>query len=94
MKKIALVGCGRISKRHIEAISTCSNTEISLVCDIDKERAEKTGRELGVPWITDYKQIKNADVVSVLTPSGKHPLHACGKLLKIQMFPIFLLKSL
>jgi len=75
MKKIALVGCGRISKRHIEAIKETPGVEIALVCDIIEERAKKTAEELNVPYVTDYSDIKGVDVVSVLTPSGNHPEH-------------------
>ena len=75
MKKIALVGCGRISKRHIEAINDTDGVEIALVCDIIEERAKEKAELLNVPYITDYKEIKGVDVVSVLTPSGNHPGH-------------------
>ncbi len=76
MKKIALVGCGRISKRHIDAISDTQGVEVVLVCDIIESRARKTAEDLGVPYVTDYRKIKNVDVISVLTPSGNHPQHA------------------
>jgi UDP-N-acetyl-2-amino-2-deoxyglucuronate dehydrogenase len=75
MKKIALVGCGRISKRHIEAIKETPGVEIALVCDIIEERAQQAAAELNVPYVTDYRDIKGVDIVSVLTPSGNHPEH-------------------
>lgn len=75
MKKIALVGCGRISKRHIEAIKETPGLEIALVCDIIEERAKKLAEELNVPYVTDYCDIKGVDIISVLTPSGNHPEH-------------------
>jgi UDP-N-acetyl-2-amino-2-deoxyglucuronate dehydrogenase len=75
-KKIALIGCGRISKRHIEAIDAADNVEIALVCDTDQQRAKQAGEALGVPWITDYREISGVDVAAVLTPSGSHPRHA------------------
>ena len=76
MKKIALVGCGRLSKRHIDAIQNTDGVEIALVCDINEQRAKETGELLSVPYLTDYKKISGVDVVSVLTPSGLHPRHA------------------
>lgn len=76
MKKIALIGCGRISKRHIEAIKATDNLEIAVVCDIDEGRSRKTGEALSVPWVTDYRQIEGIDLAVVLTPSGNHPRHA------------------
>ncbi len=75
MKRIALVGCGRISKRHIEAIAAADGAEIAMVCDKDAERAQAAGEALGVPHVTDYRNITDVDVVSVLTPSGLHPQH-------------------
>ena len=75
MKKIAIVGCGRISKRHIEAINDTDGVQIALVCDIDEERAKEKGEMLNVPYLTDYTKIKGVDVISVLTPSGNHPEH-------------------
>jgi len=77
MKKIALVGCGRISKRHIEAIGATDGVEIAYVCDKDAERAKTTAALLNVPYVTDYRDLngKDLDAASVLTPSGLHPRH-------------------
>ena len=74
-KKVALVGCGRISSRHIEAIYVNPGIEISMVCDIDEVKAKAISEKLSVPYVTNYKQIKDCDVISVLTPSGMHPRH-------------------
>ncbi len=76
MKKIALVGCGRVSKRHVEAIGATDGVEVALVCDTDENRCRSTGTDLGVPYVTDYRAIQGVDVVAVLTPSGLHPRHA------------------
>ena len=76
MKKIALVGCGRIMQRHVEAIGANAGVEIALVCDKDEARAREAGERLGVPHVTDYRKIRGVDVVAVLTPSGLHPQHA------------------
>ncbi len=75
VKTIALVGCGRIMNRHIEAISANPGLEIAAVCDIKKERAAETGQRLDVPWYTDYRQLPPVDIAAVLTPSGLHPQH-------------------
>ena len=80
MKKVGLVGCGRISKRHIEAITDTEGIEIAYVCDKKEERAKATAEQLGVPYVTDYRELngKGLDVISVLTPSGLHPRHVCN----------------
>ena len=75
MKKIALVGCGRIMERHIEAIAANPGLEIVLVCDKVEAKAKKAAERLGVPFLTDYRKIRGADIISVLTPSGLHPRH-------------------
>lgn len=75
-KKIALIGCGRISNRHIEAVSETPGLQITQVCDIDEGKASETAEKLGVSYVTDYHQIKDVDIAVVLTPSGMHPLHA------------------
>jgi UDP-N-acetyl-2-amino-2-deoxyglucuronate dehydrogenase len=73
--KLALVGCGRIAKRHIEAVQAVEGIDIVVVCDTDENKAKTVSEQLSVPYITDYRQLKDVDVVSVLTPSGMHPQH-------------------
>lgn len=75
MKKIGLIGCGRISKRHIEAIGATDNLEIALVCDTDRQKAEKLSELLNIPFVLDYRNIEDVDVAVVMTPSGMHPRH-------------------
>jgi len=73
--KLALVGCGRISKRQIEAVQSVEGIDITIVCDIDENKAKTTAELLGVPYTTDYKTLRDVDLVSVMTPSGMHPQH-------------------
>ena len=75
MKKIALVGCGRISNRHIEAIESTDGIELALFCDVNKDAAEAKAKAYSLPFVTDYREITGVDVISVLTPSGLHPRH-------------------
>ncbi|MFL5545884.1 MAG: Gfo/Idh/MocA family protein [Gemmatimonadaceae bacterium] len=73
--RVALVGCGRISKNHFEAIEKVDGLELCAVCDADSARAEQAGTQWGVPWFTSYeKMLKDAkaDVVTIATPSGLH----------------------
>ena len=46
--KFALVGCGRISGKHIDAINAIENTNITAVCDIDIEKAKKLQKRSGM----------------------------------------------
>lgn len=82
MIRIAIVGCGRVSKRHCELLAGKKIAGITLaaVCDISPERAESTGKQWNVPYFTDMHEMmqtmKNAiDVVSILTESGNHAPH-------------------
>jgi UDP-N-acetyl-2-amino-2-deoxyglucuronate dehydrogenase len=74
--RIALVGCGRISKNHFEAIDKIDGLELVAVSDADPERAKRAGLERKVPYFSSYEKMlaeSNADVVTIATPSGLHP---------------------
>ncbi|MFH1240118.1 MAG: Gfo/Idh/MocA family oxidoreductase [Candidatus Diapherotrites archaeon] len=73
--RFGLIGCGKISKKHITAIKNTQNAELTAVCDLKKELAEKTGKENNVPWFASYKEMlekADIDAVSIITPSGLH----------------------
>jgi UDP-N-acetyl-2-amino-2-deoxyglucuronate dehydrogenase len=76
--RLALVGCGRISRNHIEAVAKIDGLEFVSVCDIDAARAQSTGEAIGVPWFTALDAMLVAvpsDAVVIATPSGLHPQH-------------------
>jgi len=74
--RIALVGCGRISANHFDAIGRVDGMSVSAVCDIVEARAREAGEKLGVPWFTSYERMlaeAECDAVAIATPSGLHP---------------------
>lgn len=76
--RIALVGCGRISRNHFDAIAKVDGLALSAVCDIVEERAREAGERQGVPWFTSYERMlaeAECDAVAICTPSGLHPEH-------------------
>src|SRR2546423_11000836 len=73
--KIGLVGCGRISRNHFEALRRIDGLTLAAVCDLVPERAEAAAQQEGVAAFTSYEEmLRRADcnVISVCTPSGLH----------------------
>ncbi len=81
MLKFALVGCGRIAKRHSELLGKgqIDGARLVAVSDIVGSKAQTIAEPFGVPWFADmHEMMKRAtpDVVVILTESGLHAEHA------------------
>lgn len=80
MLRFALVGCGRIAKRHAEllGLDQIPHAKLAAVCDIVEDKARKMGEQFSVPWFADMHQMMTSadvDVVVVLSESGNHARH-------------------
>lgn len=77
--KFALVGCGRIAIKHIEAINNIDNAILVSVSDIDRNKARKVSDQFeNVNHYSSYDEMlcnEEIDIVNILTPSGLHPEH-------------------
>lgn len=77
MLRFALVGCGRIAKRHAELLGNeqIAHARLVAVCDTVPAKAQAIGRQFGVPHFQDMHEMMKsvpAEVVVVLTESGNH----------------------
>ncbi len=76
--KVALVGCGRISKKHFDAIyENRERMELVAVCDIDPSRKDNNVPD--VPFFSNLQSLVeygDFDVATLCTPSGLHPKQA------------------
>ncbi len=74
--KIALVGCGRISGKHFQAIEELKqDLKLVGVCDTDPgalNRAETEQKAPGYASLTEMLQACEADLITLCTPSGIH----------------------
>ena len=76
--RVALVGCGRISRNHFDAIAKVEGLRLVAVADSDRSRATTVGAEQGVPAFGSVEEMLSAipsDLVAICTPSGLHPQH-------------------
>jgi UDP-N-acetyl-2-amino-2-deoxyglucuronate dehydrogenase len=78
--EFALLGAGRISRKHVDALKKVEGGALAAVCDVDAKRAKAIADPLGIPYFTDLaemlKSVPAIDVVNVLTPTGFHAQHA------------------
>ena len=80
MLNFALVGCGRIAKRHSELLgfNEINGTKLVSVCDNVIDKANKIAEQFKVSAYQDMDEMmksESIDVVVVLTPSGLHAEH-------------------
>ena len=80
MLKFALIGCGRIAKRHSELLGEkqIAGAMLAAVCDTVESKASAIGARFSVPHFTDMHELMRTvkpDVVVVLTESGLHAPH-------------------
>ncbi|MBQ4207550.1 MAG: Gfo/Idh/MocA family oxidoreductase [Clostridia bacterium] len=73
--KVALIGCGNISKKHLEALAPLDGVTLCAAADIRPERAAAVCAQYGGRAYGDYKEMlqkERPDAVHVCTP---HDLH-------------------
>ena len=80
MLNFALVGCGRIAKRHSELLgfNEINGAKLVSVCDNVIDKANKIAEQFKVSSYQDMDEMmksESVDVVVVLTPSGLHAEH-------------------
>src|SRR5689334_20797821 len=76
--RVALIGCGRISRNHLDAIARIDELQLVAVADSDLSRAQAVGAEQGVPAFASLDEMLASvpsDLVAICTPSGLHPQH-------------------
>ena len=78
--RFALVGCGRISANHIEALRQHqARAQLVAVCDNQPAAlaaAVATTGAVGFDSLDALLQGSDADIVTLATPSGLHPRQA------------------
>jgi len=79
MKKvrIGIIGCGRISKNHLDAVSQIPDAEFVAASDIIQEKLDHVSEQYGIKNLyLNYMEMleqEKLDLVSICSPSGMHP---------------------
>ena len=77
--RIAVIGCGRISKNHFNSIEKHHNDiELTAICDENPTVLEEFKSRYKVNAFQKYEQLltdQKPDIVALCTPSGLHPEH-------------------
>lgn len=82
MKSFAIIGCGRIGRRHAEQISKVGR--LVAVCDIVYENAAEFAQKYNANlYLTIDELLENepmVEIVSICTPNGLHAEHSIKSL--------------
>lgn len=73
--RVAIVGCGAVSKNHGKALTNNEYADLCYAVDIDEEKAKAFSLTYGGEVLTDYENLfdKDIDVIHVVTPHNTHP---------------------
>ena len=78
--RVGLVGCGRISKSHFDALEAHkADAELVAVCDIEPKALAAAQEKTGAPGFASLDALlakSDAELVVLATPSGLHPAQA------------------
>lgn len=75
MFKIGIVGCGGISRVHLDILSQISDVEISAICDVDEKKLLEFKKKYGAKKIfSDFKELmrEEVDVILCCVPTHLH----------------------
>lgn len=74
--KAGIVGCGIFGSFHAKALSEMPEVEVTAICDLQKDRAEKVAHEFGIPQVyTDHREMlskSGCDFITIATPDPYH----------------------
>ncbi|QNE16894.1 Gfo/Idh/MocA family oxidoreductase [Kribbella qitaiheensis] len=100
--KVAIVGCGNISRRHAEGYASTGRTTLVGVADIVEAKAQALAEKFGSTPYGDVAELlaaQDPDLVSVATPPGSHAeiaiaVLAAGKSVLLEKPPVLSLAEM
>ncbi len=74
---VALIGCGVISYNHLTSLAELDNINVVALCDIKRERAEKSKADfnLNCNVYTDYIEMLDSEKIDAVHIATPHYLH-------------------
>jgi len=79
--KLAVVGAGYFGSFHCQKLAALPEVELSVVVDIDGERARAVGKQYGVEWLQSHLElIGEVDAAVVAVPTSQHYAVSTGLL--------------
>lgn len=73
--RVSVVGCGSISKCHLDALDKIEDVEISSVVDIKHDRADAAAEKYGCRAYYDFEKMLNEDEPDCIHICTPHYLH-------------------
>jgi predicted dehydrogenase len=73
--KISFIGCGGIAGAHMSRLAQIENVEFSAMCDIERDKAEKSAATYGGKVYTDFRKMLNEvdfDACFICVPPFAH----------------------
>lgn len=73
--RVGVIGCGRVSPRHLDSLRELPNARVVAVSDVIEARAARAAKDHDAAIHTEYRKLldrPDVDVVNICTPSGMH----------------------
>ena len=71
--KVAVIGCGGISRAHLNGYLACPDADVVWCVDLDAARAREKAEVMKCQWHTDYRAVLDSvDAVDICTPPHLH----------------------
>lgn len=75
MKRIGILGCGRIGQVHASSVAASSGAELAVVFDPIEAAARAVGETHGAAWTTDVDEVLNDDSIDAVVVASPTPTH-------------------
>ena len=74
--KVAIIGCGRISVMHLDALEKIDVVKLVACCDIKKDRADAVAKKYGVKAYYDYDEMFEKEPLDAVHLCLPHYIHS------------------
>jgi predicted dehydrogenase len=73
--RVAVIGAGKISKKHMDAIEAIPQLALAAIADLDQERASSAALRYNARWYTSYEEMIDTEKPDIAVINLPHFLH-------------------
>jgi predicted dehydrogenase len=74
--RIGVIGTGGMGQGHLASMNRIDEVQLTAICDIDPEVAERMGKEYNVPFFLKHRDLLKSGLCDAVIIATPHPFHA------------------